>query len=522
MVYRPGESATLLLMIQATRVLLLVLLVSGCASVDFDYPRTPSEAVPVTLESRLARSIGDLPARHPGKSGVYLLDDSLEAFSSRLILAQRAEHSIDVQYYLLTKDGVGYTFLHALLQAAERGVRVRLLLDDIFTAGDDPGLAALASHPNFEVRLFNPFAYRSMRFLNALEFARLNRRMHNKVFIVDNQAVILGGRNMAKEYFAARPDTNFGDLDAMLIGPAVAEASRMFDSYWNHRKAVPAEALMPMPEDNEAAMTELRQRMQAGRDRLAASPYIDALRDSVMEFLEKDTSELVWAPVNVVYDSPDKAVRSRAEAAESIITPLRDAAYNAQEQLVVASPYFVPRKKTLEEFRQLESRGVELLVITNSLASNNHGIVHSGYAPKRRALIEAGVQLHEVKPDYHVAGTRRAGLEAELGTMHTKAFIVDERLFFLGSFNWDPRSAALNTEMGVIIESETLSRYALERLWERLPVYAYSVQLDEAGRLRWHDQRGDQLKVWTHEPETSWWKRFWVGLARVLPIDNQL
>jgi putative cardiolipin synthase len=500
----------------------LALLLTGCASVDFDYPRSTSTAVSASLDSRLSRSIGTRSAQHPGEAGFYLLDDGIEALTARLVLADRAERSIDIQYYLIKKDAIGYTFLAALLKAAERGVRIRLLLDDIFTGGYDEGLAALDAHTNIEIRLFNPFAWRSFRVLNVLEAGRLNRRMHNKVFIADNQAAILGGRNIAKEYFAAKSTTNFGDLDVLMIGPVVADSSQMFDSYWNHRKAMPVSALMNPPKDPDQALANLRERMATAITRLRSSPYIDALSDSVQKFLETQADAFTWAPYELVYDSPDKAVRSLSGEADSILPPLREELWSAKRELVVASPYFVPASENIADLRTLRERGVSVQIITNSLASNNHAIVHSGYAPKRKALLKAGVSLFEAKPDFHVIGTNRAGLESENSTLHTKAFIVDRHTLFLGSFNWDPRSANINTEMGVIIFSEPMARYAASRSEKKLPMSAYQVKLNSEGQLRWYDQQGDKLKVWSHEPETSWWKRFYVGLARILPLDSQL
>jgi putative cardiolipin synthase len=511
-------------MLQTLRLplLLLSLLLAGCASVDFDYPREASSAISADIDGRLAQIIDQRALSHPGESGFYLLSDGIEALSARLVLAKRAQHSIDVQYYLIKKDEIGYAFIGALLHAAERGVRVRLLLDDIFTSGQDPGLVAMQAHPNIEVRLFNPFAYRSLRALNIFSATRLNRRMHNKLFVVDNHVAIIGGRNIASEYFAGRQDFNFGDLDALMIGPVVPETSAMFDAYWNHPKALPAVAVIKQRTDISATNVALRERTAKAISDLRNTPYVDALEDSVQRFVRQDEDVFTWAPYEFIYDSPDKAVRSQAENADSIVTPLRQQVLAAQSELVIASPYFVPLAATIDTMAELGDRGVDVQVITNSLAANNHPIVHSGYAPKRPALLAAGVTLYEFKPDAKISGSRRAGLNAQAGTLHTKAFVVDRKSLFLGSFNWDPRSVFINTEMGVIVHSAELAGDVMERTERNLPKVSYQVRTGPKGELRWHEQLEQGEKIWTHEPHTGWFKRFWVGLAGLLPLDQQL
>ena len=503
--------------------LVVVVLASGCASVDFDYPKTQTTAFEDTADTYLGRQIGDLDDMQPGTAGFYLLSDSLDSLAARLLLARRAELSLDAQYYLITNDLVGFVFIGSLLDAADRGVRVRLLLDDIQTQGYDAGMAALDSHPSFEVRIFNPFSGRRSRVGDGLtDFKRVNRRMHNKSFTVDAQVTIVGGRNIAEEYFAGREDVNFGDLDVLGIGPVVGDVARMFDSYWNHRAALPVPAFAKMPEDPAKELKRLRERIARAREEIGSTRYAAAVRKEVEDWIASDLSLYTWAPYEVVYDSPDKAHAKTAKDAPSIVDPLREAVRGAREELLFVSPYFVPRKSGIEGFRELKDKGLRIRVITNSLASTNHSVVHSGYAPSRKPLLKMGVELYEVRPDSKVSGTRRAGNVAAEGSLHTKAFAVDRQKLFVGSFNLDPRSANLNTELGVIIDSPTLTSAAVDRVDEALPRATYEATLDDKGKLRWTSQSDGEQEVWTKDPETSFWTRLNVSFMRILPIKGQL
>jgi putative cardiolipin synthase len=502
---------------------LLLLAAAGCATVDFDYPRTTSTALTDTGETRLGRLIQPDVASNPGQSGFHLLIDGFDALAARLRLAAVAERSIDAQYYLITDDPVGYVFIGALLSAADRGVRVRLLLDDIQTKGYDAGMAALDSHPNFEVRIFNPFAGRGSRVWDGLsDFGRINRRMHNKSFTADNQITIIGGRNIAAEYFGGRKDVNFGDVDVMSIGPVVSDVSAMFDTYWNDPAAAPVPAFARMPDDPAAALERLRATIAEKTAAIRESQYADAVRTEYAAYGAADTELFSWAPYRLAWDAPEKARRAADEDSRSIVKTLAAAVGSAERELVVISPYFVPRKSGIEYLRRLRERGIAVTVITNSLAANNHAIVHAGYAPSRKPLLELGVKLYEVRADRAVAGVERGGAGASLSTLHTKAFIVDRDELFIGSFNWDPRSVNLNTELGVIIESPELAGAARDRVDEFLGGRAYEVILDDRGRVRWLDRSGYEERILDKEPNTGWWRRFSTGFMRILPVRGQL
>jgi len=508
-------------------ILLVVVLgtLSACASIQFDYPRLQSAAFQDTGDTYLAKQLEDDVAAHPAdESGFYLLGNGIDALSGRLLLAERAERSIDVQYYLIKSDIVSYAFVDALLRAADRGVRVRLLLDDIFTSGTDAGMAALDSHPNFEIRIFNPFGRAGGRGWNAItDFGRINRRMHNKSFTVDNQITLIGGRNIADEYFGAKEDAKFGDLDVVGIGPVVGDVSAMFDSYWNHETALPLPAFADMPEDPAAELKRVRTEFDTSRKRVADSKYAAAVADKYLEFVESDVSEYRWAPYKLVYDSPDKGVKSKAEQAARITTPLVESLRSAEKELIIASPYFVPRKSGIEAFSELANRGIDISIITNSLAANNQFSVHGGYAPSRKPLLKNGIKIYEMRPDANVSGAEIVAASGAKATLHTKAFIVDRHEIFIGSFNFDPRSANINTELGVIIKSPEIARELAQRVDENISTQSYELFLNKNGKLRWRgiEEDGREL-ILTKEPQTTWGQRFMGNFMRLIPLRGQL
>ena len=499
--------------------------IAGCASIDYDYPRTESYFLPDTADTTLGRDIDPDVAKMPSdQSGFYPMDDGINALASRLLLAYRAEKSIDVQYYLIKNDIVGRTFVLALLDAANRGVRVRLLIDDMFTTGYDVGLAALDSHPNFEIRIFNPFRRGAAgRSLGAVtEFGRINRRMHNKSFTVDNQITIIGGRNIADEYFGAREDAKFGDLDVVAIGPVVQEVSNMFDTYWNHQAALPALAFVKELDNPAVQLEALHERLKQSRDDIRDSKYAAAVSSKALEYVESDNSLYDWAPYQLVVDSPDKGIKSKAKDADSITTPLIESLRSAEKEMIIISPYFVPLKSGIKALSEIQKSGVDVTIITNSLAANNQFTVHGGYAPSRKPLLEAGVKIYEVRPDAEIAGTEFVNAGGAKATLHTKAFIVDDKEVFIGSFNFDPRSANINTELGVIIRDPEFALLFAALIEDKLQLQTYEVFLNEKGKVRWRGYHDGQETLYDKEPDTTWGQRFAAGFVRFMPIRSQL
>ena len=510
---------------RALRVTLVVALVSGCASIDYDYPRTESYALSNTDNPQLGQQLQPIVAGKPGdQSAFYTMHDGIDALAARLLLAERAERSIDAQYYLIKNDIVGRVFIWRLLEAADRGVRVRLLVDDMFTAGVDVGLAALDSHPNFSIRIFNPFNRGALgRPVSAVtSFNRINRRMHNKSFTVDNQITIIGGRNIADEYFGAREDAKFGDLDVLGIGPIVQDISGMFDTYRNHEAALPVLAFVKELDDPKAALDQLRASLADTYESIRDSEYAEAVSMKLNRFVDSDATQLRWAPYEMVVDSPDKGIKKRAKDADSIRTPLIESLRSAEREAIIISPYFVPRKSGIEKLGGMEARGVDVTIVTNSLAANNQFTVHAGYGGSRKPLLKAGVEVWEVRPDADVQGAEIVAAVGAKATLHTKAFIVDRKELFIGSFNFDPRSANINTELGVIIHDPELARDYAERIHMVLPMQTYEVFLNEDGKLRWRDGREDPPLVFEKEPESSWWDRTKVNIIKIFPVKSQL
>jgi putative cardiolipin synthase len=502
----------------------LVTILVGCSTVDFDQPKQESNALSDTGATYLGKQLAGASDGHPdGYSGFLPLADGIEALSLRLLLADRAEKSIDAQYYLLKEGIVGSAFVGSLLRAADRGVRVRLLLDDMFTGGYDAGMAGLDSHPNIEIRIFNPFASRSARFLDGItSFSRINRRMHNKSFTVDNQITLIGGRNIADEYFGARKDAKFGDLDVLAIGPVVQDVSDMFDGYWRHERSAPVSAFAILPDDPTAELERQRVKLEQARKEITTSKYAAAVKAQILEDAGADLNVFIWAPYRLAVDSPDKGIKSKAENADSIVSTLLDSLLSAEKELVIISPYFVPGKSGVEVLAGLQERGVDVTVVTNSLAANNQAMVHGGYTPSRKPLLKAGIRIFEVRADASVAGAQIVAADSAKTTLHTKAFVVDRREAFIGSFNFDPRSANINTELGVIIRSPEIAAEVADMVELNAATEAFEVFLNENGKIRWRGMEHGSEIILDKEPQTTWGQRFMAGVYRFLPIRGQL
>jgi putative cardiolipin synthase len=316
---------------------------------------------------------------------------------------------------------------------------------------------------------------------------------------------------------------NFSDLDVVGFGPVVRDVSRMFDRYWNDELAVPANVVIDPPEDPNSELEWAHERIAHARAEVETTPYAEALTRNIEDMIAIEAGDFSWAPWELVYDDPEKArTDDLADEAASIRTPLVESLRAAQEGILIVSPYFVPTKNTIKGIQELIDRGIDVTVVTNSLAATNHPMVHSGYGPSRKPLLKMGVTIWEAKPDAYVRGTDEAEVERAIGALHTKGFIVDRKEMFVGSFNWDPRSAYINTELGVIIKSPKIAGAALDRSKVLLPKVAYRVILTEQGDLAWVEAFGDTPIIYTKEPKTSWGRRFKVGVYGILPIKGQL
>lgn len=493
---------------------------TGCARLPTQ-PDRPIAAstltAPQAADTRLTRALktGEHP---PGLSAYRTLSDPLEAYAARMLLIQQAERTLDVQYYIWRQDTTGLLLLDALRQAGQRGVKVRLLLDDNGIGSLDAALSALNALPNIEVRLFNPFPVRWFKPLGYLfEFSRLNRRMHNKALIADAGAAIVGGRNIGDTYFGADAELDFADLDVLVAGAVAHETSVAFEAYWHSRLAYPLETLQPDPPPDEAIYHRiLSATLQPG----PVTRYHDAVEQTALtSALHQGQLKLTLAPIRLLHDPPEKA-EGHLPPAQAMTHELGMALGEARHQLDLISPYFVPGDIGADQLAALAQSGVATRVVTNSLAATDVAAVHHGYARHRKTLLQAGAQLFELKPD-HPAPHRsdRFKLGSSSASLHGKALVVDRSRVFIGSMNIDPRSVNLNTEMGVVIESASLAQAISDQLTQRLPALSYEVRLNGEQDIEWLEQTDHGPVVHQREPQASWWRRTWSGLLGWLPIE---
>jgi cardiolipin synthase C len=471
-----------------------------------------------TSECRLAKSVSSRVRLHPDHSGIVQLRDGREAFAARAHLADAAEYTLDLQYYIWHADMSGTLLFEAARRAADRGVRVRLLIDDNNTSGLDQLLAALDSHPNIEVRLFNPFMIRRWRTLNIYDFARLNRRMHNKSFTADNQVTIVGGRNIGDEYFDAHNEIAFVDLDVLAIGPVVADVSADFERYWSSESSYRVSKILRKPTRVAA------QAIAAAAARIAREPaalaYLRALQSSrFVQDLIAGTLQYEWASTRMLSDDPAKAL-GRARPHELLGQRLSAALGDPTQELQLISAYLVPTGEGVKALAELASSDVSITVLTNSLEATDVGIVHAGYAKRRKQLLRSGIVVYELKRTSMVRSGRDRKLTGSSGSsLHAKTFSVDRKRLFVGSFNFDPRSARLNTEMGFLIDSPALAHTIAGAFADEIPGRSYRVTLTPHGMLNWIELCDGKTIVHTSEPGAPWWRRASLYLLAKLPIE---
>ncbi|MBN3846553.1 MULTISPECIES: phospholipase D family protein [Burkholderiaceae] len=506
--------------------LLCASLLGGCALPSLDN-RTESSALTPTQAAAtdLGRAVAPELAAHAGFAGIYPLEDAHVAFAARMDLIRSAQRTLDIQYYIWRDDLTGTLLLEQIHEAADRGVRVRLLLDDLgIPSALDPTLAALDAHPNIEVRLFNPFVVRSPKFLGFLtDFSRANRRMHNKSLTADSTATILGGRNIGDEYFDATDGVVFADLDVLAVGPAAADVSRDFDRYWASASAYPVERILPHESVDQLA--ELERKAHAIEQQPAAAAYMDALRGPhVVQKMLDDTLRFDWAKTHMISDDPAKGLNNAPPEA-LIPNQMREVLGEPSREIDLVSPYFVPARTGTQYLTDLAAKGVEVRVLTNALEATDVAAVHSGYMKRRVELLKNDVHLYELR---RVPGTpsKKEPSPGPFGSsgssLHAKTFVVDSQRVFVGSFNFDPRSAYLNTELGLVIDSPELAAQVDKTFLALLPKVAYVVKLDENGKLYWIERNSDTEIRHDVEPNTTWYGRLGVWMLSVLPIESLL
>lgn len=511
-------------------VLGLAALLAACGTLP---PRAAMEETtalapdPVTGLARIAAA-STPPGEHSGfrlmPLGVYSLD-------ARIELARRAERSLDLQYYVIENDGAGRLLLRTLKEAAQRGVRVRLLVDDLYTARTDQLLLALAATPNIEVRLFNPFCCArgsglAGRFIaSAFELRRLNHRMHNKLFIADGVMAVAGGRNIADEYFLLNSAQNFVDMDAVVVGQVIPQLAAIFDRYWNSEEVYPVGQIV-RPRDGRAAMIEAFDEWveMAGPPPKVILPPTDVLGyGPIGEELDAGRIGLLWGPAHAVADPPAKLryMSEEQALATSVTMQFWTQLLTAESDVILTSPYLVPGERGMEAFEALRQRGVNVTLLTNSLAANDEPLVHGGYARYRRRLLASGADLYELSPARTTRNERLGMFGKSLGRLHAKTAVVDKRRLFIGSVNLDPRSATQNTELGIMVDSPQLARELLRIINISKLESSYRLRLAGAdGALEWLSTDGENEMILTSEPESSFFQRFYNTL--VAPIVPEM
>lgn len=513
--------------------LLVCVTLIGCTSQE-RVPSQPSFALTHTQDTRLGQGIAKEAQQHQAPSGFHLLSNGLDAFVTRLLLMEAADKTLDVQYYLFHDDATAKLFTYHLLRAADRGVRVRMLLDDFGHDNQEKLFAALIQHPNISIRLFNPFANRAMPYLDFLtSFSRVNRRMHNKSFIADNQAAIIGGRNIGNTYFAADEYTNFSDLDVLGVGDFAPEVSQAFDEYWNHKLSIPVQQFEQVA--HPSALPVVRAQLEAASNSEHSRAYLSRLASlQLVEQIKEGQVALYWAKSDLIYDTPDKILNATDDDTGHMAPALNALLSDVDSEALIVSPYFIPGKSGVTSFADWVASGAKVTILTNSLAANDVPVVHAGYAKYRQPLIKAGVELWELQPSSAAAKKRKhkKGLPgSSKASLHAKTMIFDRDTLFVGSMNLDPRSINLNTEIGVLIYSEPLAEFASQAFLAELSDHAWRLDIVEknglwgkSAQLIWQDKSMTPATIISHgsEPEAGRWSRFQAWLFGYLPLESML
>lgn len=493
-------------------------LIAGCGALP-QRPDTPlSTAAKPSQDSPLVR-IAQVSTPSPELSGVRLMPLASYSLDARIELIRRAKYSLDIQYYLIQNDRTGRLLLRNVRDAAKRGVQVRLLVDDLYTFGCDPMLIGLAAFPNVEVRLFNPFCCGRDGLLSKyteslFDFRRLNHRMHNKLFIADSAMAVAGGRNIADEYFARSMSGNFVDMDAFIVGAVVPKLLTIFDVYWNSSHAYSAAQIIATDRNNAQLQEDFNKLVDEGDQMMQVTmPPNDILGyGPITDDLDSGRLGLEWGRAMAFADSPDKVTAMTPEAARSMSVTMNvfDLVMAARSEVVLSSPYFVPGRMGVQGFTDLRKRDVKVMVLTNSLASNDEPLVHSGYARYRTELLRIGVDLYELSPT-RVLLNKRLDLAipgASLGRLHAKTAVIDRTTVFIGSMNLDPRSDSTNTELGVIVQSPELAREVLRVINISKLQSAYRLQFGPDGQsLEWLTTDDHGEVVLHAEPDTTFMLR---------------
>jgi putative cardiolipin synthase len=525
--------------------LLAVAILCGCAGLPpgADFPKTATVALGHPEDTRLGQQFAGAEREHGDYSAFRIISIGVDGFQLRMQLIDAAQRTLDLQYYIFRGDETGRMLTDGLQRAADRGVRVRVLVDDGETVAGDEQILRLLAHPSVEVRIFNPFDYRGhSRLLRNLDFAlharRLDYRMHNKLLVADNAVALIGGRNIGNQYFQIDPESQFADDDVFSAGPIVSELSGTFDAFWNSDLAIPAKALKRTgpPDTGIVARTEHENASRQSRTeppKAAAIDYASLLKTGEpFAGIASGRLPLVWTHAQVVYDSPDKKqVGSGALPGRMIAHAVLDSIREVQSEFLLVTPYFIPAPDELQLLKDLRGRQARVRVLTNSLESTTEIAAQAGYDHYRVPLLEEGVELYEVRS--LLGSVRGSGQTAKVSrygnyALHGKMYVFDRQKLFIGSMNYDQRSKRINTEIGLIIQSSELAQQTARRFDAMVkPEECYIVGLISAGapgatRLVWRTEKDGRMVEYTREPARSGWQRLKVKLLALLPLDKEL
>ena len=487
---------------------------AGCVSLPTGVHKLASMTIPTSDRTVLGRLAAQA---NEGKnlSGFRVLSSGQEAFASLIALADHAERSIDIQQYIIEQDASSRILLRHVRAAAARGVRVRILVDDLNTVGKDRRMMRLAEQDNLQVRVFNPFPGGRLslmtRFISsAREIPRINHRMHNKLFVADDALAVTGGRNIGDQYFVRDKDNNFVDLDVLAAGPVVPQLSASFDAFWNSRFSYPIAALASPVSGPPTAVS--------------GDPSAGPSANGLDQEIDAGRLNLTWVPAAVLADQPAKiAGESNPEEVEPISDSVAALMRTANEEVTVISPYFVPGKAGVQLLRELVGRGVHVRILTNSLATTDSPLVHIGYSRYRLDLLEAGVELNEMRPVLGQKKIRFHPFRSTHASLHAKSIVIDHKTVFIGSMNMDARSARTNSELGLVIRSATIARQVDALFDDVVSDSSYALSLsDDRHHIVWMSGEGDSHQVWRQDPETSLMKRFSLTLMTPFAADDLL
>ena len=484
-----------------------------------------------TSETSLAHVIQPLEEKNPNLTGYHILYDPLEALAARINLIEKSEKTLDLQYYIWDNDKIGSMALHAIIQAADRGVKVRLLMDDNNAKAMEGIYLALDQHVNIDVKLFNPYRFRKFRAMDlVLDLKRMNRRMHNKSFIADHQIALIGGRNMSNQYYNASDNYQFSDLDVMLVGSAVKDINQSFDDYWNHSYAYKVRDIIN-PQTHPLRYESLKQQLEDHYQDITVQNYLNlANRSHAFDEWLHNNIQFDWVKAEVIKDSPDK-IKDKAKVEQHLNFQMVHHLDKPTSSVDLVSAYFVPEKEGSEKLQHLAESGVKVRILTNSYKANDVAIVHAFYAKYRKELLQSGVQLYEFLPAMddleNDESTKEMSKQTKISlrglsrsSLHAKMMALDDKQVFIGSFNFDPRSANLNTENGVILNSPSLAHAIHTTMDQQLNRYAYHLVLNAENKIQWIKKTGGTEKIYLTEPRMKWWKQAGLKIVSWLPLEG--